>query len=95
VLLPATVDRCNLQFYDTFMMIITVCICSGLGYIAGAKMAEAFHGWQWALRVSTAQAMFRNISLMLFSSFFICKFFYFKLTKTIQRYFEGNRLVSG
>jgi len=31
---------------------------SGLGYIAGAFMAEAFGGWQWALRVSLHVSLF-------------------------------------
>jgi len=45
-----------------------------LGYIAGAKMAEAFHGWQWALRVSATQqdvAVLLTFYWQFFSQFFI------------------------
>jgi len=34
------------------VVMVMVLYCSGLGYIAGAQMAQAFGGWQWALRVS-------------------------------------------
>ena len=45
--------------HDSFLdqnTFTSIAFCfSGLGYIVGANVAEAFHAWQFALRVSSCK----------------------------------------
>lgn len=36
-------------------IIIVYSVFSGLGYIVGSRVAEAFDDWRWALRVSRSR----------------------------------------